>query len=164
MSTATVVPTAQAVSTENFTYVKVLTGTEASETGPVNTYKVIPEPKEADDANAKKLASGEWKEVSRQTFKAYFAGQFEGIQELVPSEEEIVKMFNRGISVKQQNKARSLMLAEDFEPVDGAYDLREIVAEPTRDRGLTDEEKALKVLGKLDPTVLAAVLAQLKTA
>lgn len=149
------------VKSDQFTYVKVQTGTETVDGNAVPVFKVVPEDNE--DLK-KKLESGEWKEVARQTFKSYSAGSFEGIQELIKDEEEVVAMFNRGISVKQQNKARSILMSDEFETVDGSYDLREALAEPTQRRGLTDTEKAMRVLGKLSPDAVAQVIAALHAA
>lgn len=156
MSTAVATPNELAlskpVSHENVTYVVMAKGEGKDE-----VINVITEDK-VEDA----VKEG-YKEQSRQTFAFPSAGTEEGAKSIVPDEKERVLLFNRGLSVKLQNRARATMTARDeegnyiFEPVEGAYDMTEIAASPTQRRGLSQEEKASRVLAGLTPDQLRSL-------
>ena len=163
MSTASI--SALPISTELDTLVVVDMGVTDSDGNP--TYKAVSE-KEAEKLTTDKEAT----EVFRQSGKFYSATSDSGMVELIPEEDERVKMFNRGISVKQQNRFRTMLLERDddgnlvFEAQESAIDLREIVAQPTQSRGLSDTEKALRAIGKLTLSAedRAKVIAALQSA
>lgn len=98
--------------------------------------------------------------VSQQTFVFYEVANDEDEAVLVPSDGERANIFNRGLVLKQQNFVRSSMLDKDWAPVEGLYDLAESCNEATERRAATPAEKMRKLLGKLDPQELAAVLAE----
>jgi hypothetical protein len=104
-------------------------------------------------------------EVLSQSFAFYRAATIEGAQSLVPDTEEFLNLFNRGLVVKQQNKARQIIneRGENDEPIftatEEAYDMREVCAEPTQRRGLSPVEKAKKVLMGLSEEQRNALLA-----
>lgn len=108
-------------------------------------------------------------EVSYQSFTYYSANTLAGITELCPTDEEVVNMFNRGISVKQQNEARAQLLSTDktsgefnFSFTEGSYDLKPSIAEVTN-RRLSPTEKALETIKGLPPEQRAQLMAILAT-
>ena len=57
------------------------------------------------------------------------------ILELCPSEEIRVSLFNRAASLKMLNDIRDKMLNdENFQPIDGVFDLTSVISEPTERR------------------------------
>jgi len=100
--------------------------------------------------------------VEYQSFTTYKANTLAGITELCPNDEETCNMFNRGISVKQQNKARSLLLEKDdngsyiFSFTEGSYDLKPTIGEVTN-RRLSPTEKLMETAKNLPPEQLEAV-------
>jgi hypothetical protein len=102
--------------------------------------------------------------VSQQTFVFYEIATDEDAATLVPTDAERANIFNRGVVLKQQNGVRGLMLAEDWAPVEGLYDLADLCNEATERRAATPAEKMRKILGKLSPAELAAVLAEFQGA
>lgn len=95
-----------------------------------------------------------------QTFSVVEAENVSDFVTMVPDEAERVNLFNRGVVLKQQAGIRQLLLDANFSPVEGAYDLSEMVAEKRERRAATPEEKALKALAALPPEVQAAILAK----
>lgn len=86
-----------------------------------------------------------------QTFIRYKVNSIDGALDLMP-EEEVVNMINSGISVKQGNAQRGLVLGKDkksgeydFEFSENPYDLKSILAELTNKR-LTPTEKLTRDL------------------
>ena len=104
--------------------------------------------------------------VEYESFSYYKANTLQGINELCDNEEEVCNMFNRGISVKQQNKARMLLLEKDdnskfiFEFTENPYDLKPFIAEVTN-RRLSPTEKVLETLKNMPPEQQAAIAAAL---
>ncbi len=92
-----------------------------------------------------------------QTFKVPSANTLEGIQQLVPDEEEIVNLFSGGLSVKLGNKIRSRLMATDddgnftFEPTEQPFDMTADAAIKTN-RRLTEDEKLQKSLQEVQLT------------
>ena len=88
-----------------------------------------------------------------QTFIRYKVNSIDGALELMP-EEEVVNMINSGISVKQGNAQRGLVLGKDkktgefdFEFSENPYDLKQTLAEITNKR-LTPTEKLTRDLSE----------------
>jgi hypothetical protein len=102
--------------------------------------------------------------VSQQTFVFYEVTNDEDEAVLVPTDSERANIFNRGLVLKQQNFVRSSMLADDWQPVEGLYDLAESCNEATERRAATPAEKMRKLLGKLTADELKAVLAEFQSA
>jgi hypothetical protein len=140
------------VKTYNETYVTFETGE-----GEEKSLKILPESrynKQFEKAPVKPEI------VNQQTFVFYEVENDEDEATLVPSDPERANIFNRGVVLKQQNGVRGLMLSEDWAPVEGAYDLADLCNEVTERRAATPAEKMRKILGKLSPAELAAVLAE----
>src|SRR6185369_10555026 len=163
MSTATVVPENASVSAdvtvENSTYV-IAAGEVTKEGKDANNQPIsttVTETKFMTEAAAEKFfkkdektgkseadAEG-WSEAFRQTFQTPVAISLKGIQEIVPSEKEIVKLFERGKSNKAYQIIRQRMLEQDengnyvFQPKEGVVDLKAEVAEETASRATTPE-------------------------
>ena len=105
--------------------------------------------------------------VDFQSFTYYKANTLQGINELCDNEEEVCNMFNRGISVKQQNEARAQLLSVnkttgefDFAFTENPTDLKSIIAEVTN-RRLSPTEKVLETLKNMPPEQQAAIAAAL---
>lgn len=73
---------------------------------------------------------------------------------------DVINIINRGGVLKQQNAVRSLMLDQEFDSVEGIYDLATICAELTERQKMTPVEKAAKSLAKLSPEEIADLLAK----
>lgn len=110
--------------------------------------------------------------VTYQTFKFAKANTLNGVQQLATdetgkiNEEEICNMFNRGISVKQANKARQLLEATEegnptFQFQEGVFDLTPYIAVTTSTRKSV-QEKTLDTLKGMPPEQQAQVLAALQ--
>lgn len=78
--------------------------------------------------------------------------------------EDAVNVANRGGVLKQQTFVRGLMTDEEWEPVEGAYDLAEACARLTERVKATPVEKAAKALSKLSAEDIAALLARFQGA
>lgn len=114
---------------------------------------------------AAKEAGGEEPTFSAvQTFQVYEVENTAEFLELVTNEEEQKNIINRALVLKQQQGARAILLADNFEQVEGTYDLRELCGELRERRAATPAEKALSALGKLSAEELAAVMAQFQAA
>src|ERR1700692_3506138 len=93
-------------------------------------------------------------------------GTFEGFEQLVPDADERLNIINRGIGTKFNQKIRTTLLEQDeagnlaFQPVEPIYDATSLVAAAAERTNLSPTDKAMKVLGALDPEVLAKILAQ----
>ena len=86
-----------------------------------------------------------------QTFSRYKVNSVAGALQLMP-EEEVVNMINSGVSVKQGNAIRTLILGKDkksgefdFNFTESPYDLKTVLAEVTNKR-LTPTEKLTRDL------------------
>lgn len=109
--------------------------------------------------------------VDSQSFVMWKANTLQGINELCDNEEEVCNMFNRGISVKQQNESRAQLLSVnkttgefDFAFTEAPTDLKSIISETTN-RRLSPTEKILETLKNMPPeqqAAIAAALAQLR--
>jgi hypothetical protein len=178
MSTATIQPTsALDVSTEIITAARVVYNS-GDEANPQLDAVVVNEEQAADAEKSGTITvkiKGKNEtfpvvSVDRQSATTYKANSLKGINELCDNEEEICNMFNRGISVKQANKLRSLLLEKDddgnyiFQFTEGATDLKPYIAEVTN-RRLSPMEKALETIKGMSPeqqAAIAAALAQLQ--
>lgn len=95
-----------------------------------------------------------------QTFVLYEAETPEDFAGLIPDSEEQVNLFNRGYVLKQQTIVRQHLASDDFEAVEGGYDLKDEAATKRIRRAATAEEKLERLVGKMDPTVVQAILAK----
>jgi len=107
--------------------------------------------------------------VIEQTFGFNKAATPEGFAIAVPDPEERVIIFNAGLVQRARAKATQLLKALDdagnpeFEPVEGTYDLSEIINTPLQRRNLTPTEKlerAIMATGGLSKEQAAALIAQ----
>lgn len=107
-----------------------------------------------------------------QSFSYDLAGTPEGIAQLGIPEDEIVAIFNNGLKAKIGRLIVQTMQEQDangdaaFQPVEGNFDARSYGAEVTGRRGMTDVEKAINTLKKLNgvsPDMIASFLAQLQS-
>lgn len=80
------------------------------------------------------------------------AGALSGISSIIKDEEEAVNIFNSGLKVKLNSKVKALLEDVDeegnptFQPVEGNYDLRDLLNEPAQRRNLSPTDKAIRVL------------------
>lgn len=138
--------------TENVTYVKVVDPTKSDAD---QVAKVYPESEELDA----KIESGDLKEVARQSFKFYNVQTIDGVEELVPNVKEQLNLLRKALTQKQQNKARTQVLAKDFEPRAETIDLRDACNEESQTRGASEQEKMIKSLAGMDEAVINQILA-----
>lgn len=94
------------------------------------------------------------------------AGTLEGFEQLVTDPEERLNIINKGIASKFNQKIRTTLIELDetgalaFQPIEPVYDATALVQEPALRTNLSPTDKAMKVLGGLDPETLKAILAQ----
>ena len=120
--------------------------------------KVFPE----SDELAEQIEKGEVIEVARQSYLFYEPTNAVGVNELIPNEEEQVILIAKALRQKLQNKARTGMLAKEFEAKDGVIDLREVCNEKSDRRGLSDVQKLARGAAELSPAERAQLLAMLQ--
>lgn len=161
MATATVTPDSTApqvnVISEQETYIKVYDPTDDKTVDGkvIHAYKVYPE----SDELRKDIEEGKLIEVGSQSFKFYDPQNVAGAQELVPDEEEFTNLISRGLRTKLQNKARTQMLKQDWAPVEGIVDLKDVCNEKSERRGLSQFQKLSKQLADLAPELRAQLIA-----
>jgi hypothetical protein len=102
--------------------------------------------------------------IRQQTFLLHEAEGLADISTLTPNEAVAVAFYNRGSSLAQLNEIRTLMEDDQFTPVDGVYDLIDVLNTVRERRKMSPEDKALKILSELDPAVREAVMARFASA
>ena len=81
------------------------------------------------------------------------------IASLCPSEEIRVSLFNRAASLKMLNDIRDKMLNdENFNTVDGVFDLTSVISEPTERRTASPEAKIEKLLSGLSEDAVQRIM------
>lgn len=100
--------------------------------------------------------------LKTQTFTFYEVEVLDDIPAIFG--EDAVNVVNRGGILKQQTVVRGLMQDEDWQPVEGAYDLAEACARLTERTKASPVEKAAKALSKLSPDEIAKLLASFASA
>ena len=70
-------------------------------------------------------------------------------QTLVPSLAEQANIINRAVVLKQQQFIRKSLLSDTFVPVDGAFDLSEVIGAVSERQKASPEQKAATALSKL---------------
>lgn len=146
----------------------------------VATYCVVGTEKEVDgkptvvfsfatEKSAQKMVErGEGEILISQSFEMPNAANEAGTQELVKSEKERVRLFNRGLDQKLYQVVRARMLETDeagnllFNASEGATSLRKEAAEEVAARATSPEAKIEKILDNLEPAAAAAILAKLQ--
>jgi hypothetical protein len=103
--------------------------------------------------------------VKTQTFTLYKAETLADISQLSGSESNAVAIWNRGAVLKQQADAKAYLADDDFQPVEGAFDLAgDLASESERGERKSPKEKALSDLMKLSAEDFAAVLEEYRRA
>jgi len=142
--------------TSQTTYAKIRDGEDIA---------IIPEKKyEKLSKEAEKEGNEAPELLAIQTFTVYEPQETTEFSTLVPLPEEQVNIFNRGLVLKQQGALRRLLQDENFEPVDGSYDLATICAEKMERKAVDPRQKALKLLQALTEEDLQAVMLELDKA
>lgn len=165
MSTSAVdTGSALAVTTEVKTFYRVVYKNGQNEDGTDKVeYKIVNEKVGEEVAKTGIFDKKEVISCESQSFTEYFANSDAGETELIPDEGERNAMFNRGVSTKQDNKARQLLSAVDengdwsFAVTATSYDMREDLKVPTN-RRLSPFEKLTNELTTtaLTPQMLEA--------
>lgn len=88
-----------------------------------------------------------------QTFSYDLANNLDGLLNITKGDaDEAVAIFNAGLKIRLNSRLKALLedVDEDgnptFQPVEGTYDLRDILAEPAQRRNLSPSDKAVRVL------------------
>lgn len=102
--------------------------------------------------------------LAQQTFLVYEAESDEDVDTLSQNPTVRVALYNRGASLAQLNEIRDKIEDSSFVPVDGVYDLADVLNTVRERRKMSPEDKALKILAELDPAVREAVLARFNAA
>jgi hypothetical protein len=90
--------------------------------------------------------------TAAQTFTFHSVSETEPLtdfQAFVPSVEEQANLINRAIILKQQQYVRRMLMAKDFTPVDGAYDLQPVIGAVSERQTASPEQKAANALSKM---------------
>ena len=169
MSTATVAPasTVLPITTEVKTFYRVVykDGVNEKDGTDILAYDIL---NEKVGEKVEKEGTYESKEVvslEKQSFVEYFANTKAGADELIPDESEYVAMWNRGVSTKQDNKARQWLKQTDEDGnwanaiTEAAYDMREDLKVPTN-RRLSPAEKLMNEVSSI--TLTPEMFAQLE--
>lgn len=130
------------ISCENYTLVVGYTKDEAAkEAVKQGDGKLSAKPEGEDTEEA--IAKGEFVEAFRQTFRQYFPSNLDGVNELIPDDEEKVNLVYNSLKVKEANKARALVCSKAFSPVEHVIDLFEVSGQKS-ERRLSAFEKTEK--------------------
>lgn len=157
MATETVTPVLDVVK-ERSTYCLVETENEKGE----KDVKFSTE-----SAAQKAVEKNEGKIVATQSFLVPAAATAAGIEQLVPSEKERAKLFNRGIDQKAYANIRARLLEQNeageyvFQPVEGDIDLTEFIGTESAARATSVESKLEKLVDGMDAASAQAMLAKL---
>lgn len=109
--------------------------------------------------------------ITEQSFSYDRAGSAAGILEVIKDSEEAATVFNAGLKTRLISRVTSLLLDTDeegnfsFQPVDGNYDLRELLNEAAQRRNLSPIDKAKKTLAGIPgmtEEMLNMMIAQLR--
>jgi len=109
--------------------------------------------------------------IHEQTFGYDKAATVAGIAQVIKDAEEASAIFNAGLKTRLNSRVTALLTATDeegnptFVPVDGTYDVRDLLNEAAQRRNLSPIEKAAKTLAGLpnmSPELLATLLAQVR--
>jgi hypothetical protein len=130
------------------------TETEKDDAGNDVTTNII---KSLPEERFNKLPDPKPETIKTQTFTFHEVESVDDAQVLFGP--DLINVINRGGILKQQNVVRGLMRDEDFDPVEGAYDLAEACARLTERIAASPVEKAAKALSKLSPEDIAKLLA-----
>jgi hypothetical protein len=90
--------------------------------------------------------------MASQTFTFHTVSETDPLTDFVafvPSVEEQANLINRSVILKQQQFVRRLLMAKDFTPVEGAYDLYPVIGQKSERQSATPQEKAANALSKL---------------
>lgn len=152
----------------------VITSADGSTTEPI---KYISEKQLADYKTEAAKDQKTVTETKAQTFKITQAESVDDILQCVPNAEVALSYFNYGYKLQQQNVMRELMRDDEWNGVEGVYDLNADVQTP-KERRVADPQAATKrslratlvKMGLPEPTdeelnmALAAMLAQFQQA
>jgi hypothetical protein len=93
------------------------------------------------------------------------AGNDEGMKQVIKNEKDRAAVFNAGVKSSRINPRVKRVLEEQdengnltFEPIQGAFDIRELINEPAQRRTLTDMEKGVAALQLIFPDKTQAEL------
>lgn len=90
--------------------------------------------------------------LASQSFTFHTVSETEPLadfQSFVGDVSEQANLINRAIVLKQQQYVRRLLMAKDFTPVEGAYDLMPIIGQKSERQAASPQEKAANALSKL---------------
>lgn len=99
--------------------------------------------------------------------QSFVIKEFESVEEFAthPAPDAVkLDIINRATRLKQQVAAKNLLDNPEWSPVDGSFDMEFSISEVVERRKLSDEDKAVKALEKLDPAVRAKLLQDLLNA
>lgn len=162
-TTQTAVDTGSHKTSENFTselitFVKGYTKDELAKPEADRKLKPVPESDELDE----QIEKGEFVEVARQTYRAYFPSNIVGVQELVPDDDEVVNLVYNSLKTKLNNAARSNLMTKDFAPSDSVTDLFDVCGRKSERRLSAYEKTEREILENFTPEMQAKLLALLQ--
>lgn len=131
--------TSDHITNENYTLVVGYDAADADKED--KRKKAYPEGDEIEE----KIAKGEFIELFRQTSRNYFPSTLDGVNELIPDDEEKLNLLYNQLKVKQVNRFRSLVTSKDFTPVEFTIDMF-AQAGLKSERRLTAYEKTEKAI------------------
>ena len=109
--------------------------------------------------------------IHEQSFSYDRAGTADGILEVIKDSEEAAAVFNAGLKTRLISRVTALLLDTDeegnfsFAPIEGNYDLRELLNEAAQRRNLSPLDKAKKTLAGIPgmtEEMLNSMIAQIR--
>jgi len=109
--------------------------------------------------------------IHEQSFSYDRAGSAEGILEVIKDSEEAAAVFNAGLKTRLISRVTALLLDTDeednfsFQPIEGNYDLRDLLNEAAQRRNLSPLDKAKKTLAGIPgmtEEMLNSMIAQIR--
>lgn len=171
MSTATVDQTANAgastgvshnsknYTNENYTLNVGYTKDELAKPEDKRRLKAYPE----DAFTQEELDKGEFQVVFSQTAVIYHPENLDGINELVPDDEEKINLIDAQLKVKQVNRFRSLVTSKDFAPQDNVIDMFDECNKKSERRLSPFEKTQNEILKNFSPDMQKRLLEMLQS-
>lgn len=99
-----------------------------------------------------------FKVIFSQTAIIYHPENLDGVQELVPDDEEKLNLIDSQLKVKQINRFRSLVVSKDFAPQDNTIDMFDECNKKSEKRLSPFEKTQNEILTKFSPEMQAKLL------
>lgn len=109
------------------------------------------------------VKEGKWQQVFTQTGIIYHPENLDGINELVPDDEEKINLCDAQLKVKQVNRFRSLVTSKDFTPQDNVIDMFDECNKKSERRLSPFEKTQNEILKNFSPDMQKRLLEMLQS-